>query len=432
MRSLLGTVIFIAASLPAVAANWLQIQGTEPATRPAGPRFTGFIQMDYQRDSSDAHPNGTYIPPKVIGPDLNDQSAFTPRRIRLGTRGKNESASFNYFFFTDFGENPVNQANGHPTIMDASISLAIADQQWLRMGLFKTPGAEEGLQAIHVADYINYSSVTNQLIMERLPNAQYTNNIAPLDLNNPDHSLNGFEEPLAAFRDVGIEWFGFNKPDNWEYSYAVMVGNGNGLSFSDNDQDKDLYLYLASEKVTAGKGGRRQGLKLFMWGQQGKRSYDGDNDGHNEHYDRTRAGFGAVWREKPWRISGEYMWGDGMIFMGPDKPTFDINGPASPGGSGLKGIADGSYIEGGWYIPNSNWELDIRYDRYKRLKNDLFETRYETLTLGAQYHFTQRTHVQFNLLENRFKALNFADNEGPNLHLGSMGQRLAISIFTAF
>ncbi|MFP3874345.1 MAG: hypothetical protein ACLFV1_07805 [Thiohalophilus sp.] len=39
------------------------------------------------------------------------------------------------------------------------------------MGLFKTPGFEEGLQAIHVFDYIDFTSAGNQLMLERHPAA---------------------------------------------------------------------------------------------------------------------------------------------------------------------------------------------------------------------------------------------------------------------
>ena len=66
--------------------------------------------------------------------------------------------------------------------------------------------------------------------------------------------------------------------------------------------------------------------------------------------------------------------GDGMIFVGPDKPSFYINDGAGPVaqdvGNGAEGEADGYYIEGGWYIPDTKWEIDLRYDVYNRLTDD--------------------------------------------------------------
>ena len=136
------------------------------------------------------------------------------------------------------------------------------------MGLFKTPGAEEGLQAIHVFDYINFTTVTNQLLLERFPSST-CDGASPTtpctqtsDANNaatptPDADMNQFSRSVGAFRDVGIQVFDTFKSGSWENSYAIMYGNGNGLNYGDNDDNKDLYLYLSTEDVYGGKGGRR-------------------------------------------------------------------------------------------------------------------------------------------------------------------------------
>jgi hypothetical protein len=48
--------------------------------------------------------------------------------------------------------------------------------------LFKYPGSEEGLQAIHVFDYINFTWVTAQMMLERFPNKNYTRKPASMVL----------------------------------------------------------------------------------------------------------------------------------------------------------------------------------------------------------------------------------------------------------
>ena len=75
------------------SANWLMLQGTETAKQGEAPRayLWGFIQAQYQYDNSDPsyapNPNGGYVPPKLIGPNLDDQSAFNVNRARIGVRG---------------------------------------------------------------------------------------------------------------------------------------------------------------------------------------------------------------------------------------------------------------------------------------------------------------------------------------------------------
>ena len=180
------------------------------------------------------------------------------------------------------GNNGITEPAGHSfaKATDASITLEpYCRTQASVAGLFKYPGAEEGLQAIHVFDYINFTEVTNQLLLERLPNAVHTANLPPYNPDTAGSTVNGFDKPVGAFRDTGLQLFDSFRFRDFELSYAAMYGNGNGLNFSDNDNNKDSYLYLAGEWVLGGKGVRREGLKGFVWSQKGKRSYDGDNDG---------------------------------------------------------------------------------------------------------------------------------------------------------
>jgi hypothetical protein len=433
---------------PAFSANWLMLQGTEAAKQGEAPRahLWGFIQAQYQHDTSDPNSTNAYIPPKLIGPNLTSQEAFNVNRARIGVRGTGLplDAKVNYFILAEFGNNGITAPdNRSATLTDASVTLNHIPGARIRIGQFKYPGAEEGLQAIHVFDYINFTAVTNQLLLERFPNNTYTDNVAPQTLP-PGESLNAFNKSVGAFRDTGVQVFDTFKANNWEHSYAVMLGNGNGLNFSDNDDNKDLYLYWSSELVFGGKGGRREGLKLFAWNQSGKRQLDNTNDSiHNpQEYDRDRTGLGIKYLKKPFRVSAEYMMGEGMIFVGPDKPTFDIN-PAVDGGNGENGEADGYYVEAGWYIPNTNWEIDLRYDVYNRLTNDVaftagpnlgrtFEMQYSGVTLGTQYHFNKKTRINAEAAFNQAEAVDWPSGAGPNDNLDGIDTRYAIQVTHIF
>jgi len=418
----------------AEAANWLMLQGTEPTDAAARAKVWGFIQLQYQDDNSDPNTSNQYVPPKLIGPNLDSQSAFNVNRARIGVRGTGFplDSNINYFLLAEFGNNAITQpGNSFAKLTDASLTLNHIKGARVRAGLFKYPGAEEGLQGIPVLDYINYTEMSNQLLLERLPERTYTANVAPQTLP-PQTSLNGFTKSVGAFRDVGVQVFdNFQLQNNWEASYAVMVGNGNGLNFADNDDNKDLYLYASAEKVYGGKGPRREGLKLFAWTQRGKRSYDGNNDGTVEEYDRNRSGIGVKYLKKPWRATVEYVDAKGMIFQGPDKPAFDLNGVGSPG-SGLDGKASGWYVDGGWYIPGTKWELDARYDRLDRLKGDTMEIAYKTFTVGAQYHFNKKTRIALNYAIRDFEAVNYGAGAGPNANLDGVKDRVSVQLTAIF
>lgn len=444
----------MATAMQAEAANWLMLQGTEPASSAGRAYVWGFIQAQYQKDKSDASSAGVYIPPKMMGPNLTSQQGFNVNRARIGVRGVGMplDSKVNYFFLAEFANNATTAANnGSPMISDASITFNHIKGARVRTGLFKYPGAEEGLQAVHVMDYINFTEVTNQMLLERFPNAHYTANAANQDEGGARAGgLNTFEKPVGAFRDVGIQIFDtFEVAANNELSYAFMVGNGNGLNFADNDTNLDKYFYLSYEMVYGGEGPRRQGLKMFAWKQSGKRWLDVTDDSIDNatEFKRDRKGLGVKYLKGNWRATAEVMKGEGMIFVGPDKPTFDQNGPgttnATGNADGATGKAKGWYAEGGWYIPSSNWELDLRYDVYNRLVDDLgppggpnkgksFESVWKTKTFGVQYHFNKKTRYTFNYQKRKVESPDWASGAGPNAQMDGIGDRWAMQVTHIF
>jgi len=441
------------AASSAQAANWLMLQGTEPADTAARAKVWGFVQAQWQKDYSDACKyapcTGQYIPPKLIGPELTSQEAFNVNRARLGVRGTGLplDSKVNYFLLAEFGNNAITEPNNaFAKVTDASITLNHLKGARIRVGLFKYPGAEEALQAIHVFDYINFTTVTNQLLLERIPStdgALNQNLYGPAQGGPLGAEENAFVNGVSAFRDVGIQVFDAFLFGNWETSYAAMYGNGNGLNLSDNDDEKDVYLYLSTERIFGGKGPFREGLKFFAWMQDGKRSLDRTADGvfNPVKYDRERSGFGLKYLRGNWRFTAEYMKGKGMIFVGPDKATFDQNGTTAPGGDGVDSEGSGWYVEGGWRIPRTKWQLDLRYDVYNRLEGDSghpvgsLESEWITTTIGVNYHFNRKTRATLDYAFRDVETPAFpppGPGGNPNNNMDGIGDRIAVQLTHIF
>lgn len=433
--AVIAGLISVLGSTHVYAANLLKLQGTEPPGGDATPKLFGLAQMFYMVDKSDANSSGNYVPPKLVPPDYSSQQGFNIYRAWLGVRGRNvaNDDKINYFLLTEFGNNAITAVPGRTvSLTDASVTFNHIPHARVRAGLFKTPGAEEGMTGVDGADFVEFTNVTNQLLLERVPNATASTNISPTNPERTGVSLNGFTKPVAAFRDVGVEVFDSIAMDSWELSYAGMFGNGNGLNASDNDSNKDLYGYVAVEKIFSGEGAARQGMKFFGWGQNGKRTYDGDADGVNDEYSRNRNGIGMTYRKAAWHGGAEYIQARGMIFLGPDKPSFDYNTFAAAGGDGLHGKGDGWYAAAGYRFLPTGWELDGRYEVLTVLKDDTLETEFKAYSLGAQYYFNPRTRVTFNATSRDFKVLNTTAGSAINANLNGVGMRYVLQLTTMF
>ena len=142
-----GLTTFILAST-ANAANWLMLQGTEAHKEGQAPRahVWGFIQAQYQKDTSDPNPtSGGYIPPTLIGPNLESQSQFNVNRARIGVRGTGLplDSKVNYFILAEFGNNAITAPGGYnASLTDASITFNHIPHASVRVGMFKYHGAE--------------------------------------------------------------------------------------------------------------------------------------------------------------------------------------------------------------------------------------------------------------------------------------------------
>jgi len=445
----------------ASAANWLILQGTEKNGTAGRAKVWGFIQGQFQQDFSTSHPtNDKFTPAKLIGPNLTSQNQININRARIGVRGTGMpiDSRINYFILSEFGNNGITGKLGRAKITDASMTFNHIPFARIRFGVFKYPGSEEGLQAIHVADYINFSTVSNQLMLERFPNDDnYVKNASGsgnTDTQKLGTSPSGLEKPIGAYRDVGIQLFDSYKHDEWEHSYALMMGNGNGLNYGDNNTNKTMYYYLSTERIFNGSGARRQGIKVYAWYQSGLRSYDTDFsytkqdsiDGENnttigdvyksanktnyQQYKRRRMGAGFKFLKSGYRLSAEYLQGTGMIFLGPHKESFDVNKFGAAEGNGLEGTANGWYVDAGWRILKSNFELDLRYDKYNRLTGDKFETNFTTMTIGLQYFANKKSRLTFNYTHRSAVSANGV--QGLEKNFEGLGGRLALSAIAIF
>jgi len=445
-------------TIPAQAANWLMLQGTEPTSAGGRAKVWGFLQPTYQKDYSDIS-SAPRPEPTRIGPNLENQSQFQLLRARIGVRGTALpiDSNVNYFIMAEFGHNAATDGGkyGERTpvrLMDASVTLNHIPGMRIRAGLFKTPGSEEILQGIINYNYVNLTWAANQLLMERFAKGINcgANNVASggtcgdgtLQLSE----FQGWDSSFGAGRDTGLEVFDAFTSGSWEHTYAVMVGNGNGLepgraTFGEGGSGSakmDTYLYWSSEKVFGGKGPRREGWKTYIWSQSGERDFDATDDAvvNPTTHDRKRAGVGTYYLRGDWRLSAEYIKAKGMIFQGPEKPWFGIqdNGTIKAANLDLDGKADGWNVDVGYYIPGTKWELDARYDvLHRSTDHDNISADFKTLTSGIQYHLNKKSRVTVNYEKRDMEALDATAPAGA-LAKGApkIGNRLGVQLTVIF
>ncbi len=426
------------------AANWLMLQGTESPGAVGRAKVWGFIQPEAQYIKGTTVPVGGFVgstmQPNTFGPDRNSRASFMLRRARIGVRGQGFPLDnkVNYFFLAEFGHNGITVpggGGGAVYLTDASVTLNHVPFARIRIGQFKTPGSEEGLQAIHVFDYINFTNGTDQLLLERFANGD--GGATPISVTNKA-DINKPNGGVSAFRDTGVQLFETITIGNIEVSYAGMVGNGNGINRQDNNGAKELYGYFAVEQVYGGQGARRHGLKAFAWTQKGKRTVI--SSGISGQYDRDRSGLGFTYKMKKISAAAEYVSASGLIRNGTD-------GAATIGSPGTKEPAVGSYADLNYKLNDKansyyvhfgykilkNLELDLRYDVLNRailVKKD--ERTWKTSTIGVQYFFNRKTRATINYEFRSLKAPNQAADSDANKIGAALDNRVAVQVLAIF
>jgi len=117
------------------------------------------------------------------------------------------------------------------------------------------------------------------------------------------------------------------------------------------------------------------------------------------------------------------MKGEGMIFQGQARPQHVYNDEK----------ASGYYLDLGWYIPGTNWEIDFRKDSYTRGENHPTsatndESTFDTNTLGAQYHINKKTRLNMEYSNRDFSS----DTVSVNNQLKGVNSRLALQLTHIF
>lgn len=437
------------------AANWLSLQGTEPniiapkgvkmENRNQKPRVWGFIQTNYKSDEGNilVNPQGKNLTPfSLIAPSLEDQSGFNVFRARLAVRGMADKDNLvNYFFMTEFGNSGVNTQAGHDVgtyFTDASVTLKHIPGAKLRMGMFKTPGSEEGLQAVFVSPYIGFTTMTNHHMLERrVDNVGASQKGKQAGGASTTHyTSTSIDNPIAAFRDKGIQIFDtFKLNKDWSFSYAYMYGSGTGISHTISSGNETHYAYVSTDKSFGrGKGYYTEAMKFYGWIEDGDRVMNSITDGVTTEIDaeRQRYGVGMTYYHNGIRFEAEYMKAKGMIFTG--SKDIDLNPSAEDWqfqfAPGKENEAEGGYVNLQYEIIPKKLEVFGRYDYANRLTNDKKGRRdFTTTTLGASYRFKGPTRIDFNYL---IRDIEAPGNANAQKVLNNIGNRFSIQITAAF
>lgn len=431
----------LAISNTSQAADWITVQGTEPAAAPTY-KIWGFLQPTYTYIRASpvtglgggiSGYNGQQQIPNLVGPDLEHTQNVQFQRARLGLRGilRPVDDRINYFLLLEAGRNGITRENS-VVISDASMTFSYIPGMHIRAGLFKLPTGEEALSPVHVDyNYVNFTSVTDGLLNERDVRPTSTVNGLAVPAGLTYASVMG---SLSGFRDIGIEAFNTFRKNRWEFGYAAMISNGNNINFiSDNNHAKDITGRLQVSYIFNGGGPAREDVNAFIWHQEGKRTF-GSAD-----YNRMREGTGFKYLKENLRVSGEYIRGSGMIYNGPNPPFTDIPGTNTPAPIDTVALqdynkADGWYLETGYrFLPQ--WRANLKYDEYHRLTNSqqaANQRNFQTWTIGGEYLMSKATHFtmtyEFRKAEvanplaitnttSRANALSIADNLGDRISL---------------
>ena len=429
----------LTAATAADAANWLMLQGVEPKANIGKATLWGFIQPAWTQTDGTALKAGAWAGQDAVfnqlTPGLDKHAGFNINRARLGVRGANIPGAdkVHYFVLTELGNNGITRAgDGRVKLVDASLTFNHVHGARIRVGQFKYPGAEEGLQAVHANDYVYYTNVTDQLLNERFFDGDGTDTATNTDDRN---APNG---PVGAFRDIGVQVFDAFKIAAWEHSYAVMIGNGNGIDRGDNNSSKDLYLYGSSELLMGGEPGPRQnGLKLFIWHQHGKRELRAGAVQTVATFDRTRQGLGVSFHKDKYRVVSELILGDGVIPNGTDGSA--VPGELNNAGtrvSSFNVLADnkarGWYLDLGYAI-TPKWELDLRYDTLDRgTATASTERDYRTTTLGMQYFFNKKLRLTLDHELRSAEAPHLPASDPVNVILDGTDNRTELQLTAVF
>jgi hypothetical protein len=433
-KSLLCAIVMLLFLLlsarPAQAVNWFILQGVEAPNAPKV-RFGGFLLLDYQNSAGGDLPAGFFQgQPMISGqvaPNFRSSTEFNLRKLQLGLRGA-LTDNVNYCIRTISGNNSATHIDESNRIrlVEASITLNYLRGARMRLGLFKTPGTEESMGFIPPCQYINLTRTTETLMQERFFSADGAD---PLLANEPG--------PASCCRDIGAMVFDAFDFEDWELSYAAMLGNGHGIQLQDKNSNPDIYLYLSAEWLHGGgKDVDRQGWKFFGWYQEGQRVLEVGLTHKEKKFHRSRYGIGTNLLWDNFRLVGELVKADGMIFVGTDAGS--IPGSLSNNGQLISSYnvapedqALGWYVDLGYQLVPNLW-LNGRYDRLNLGTETTDEKIFTTWTLGTIYRFSPQFHGKINYEWRYARAPRQDSASTMNQILANLDPRFALQLIYLF
>ena len=423
------------------ATNWFQLQGTEPSGIAAPFHLFGFIQPTYQDTGGTAVTglkgpkaapfNGAVPKFNEVAPQDTSMSSFNMLRARIAVRGTVTPISnkIDYFIMAEFGNNGYTYSNGSytPRLTDASVTFNEIPGMRVRVGLFKTPGPEEVLQGIPDFDYINFTNVSAQLILNQFIGS------APAMATGPGaYAVQA--APIDAGRDQGVQLFDWFNNGPWQFAYAAMIGNGAPLYYNAQSNSTSYYGRLQESYIFHhSKGPHQAGITAWVWGHLGHQALDVEDTAGGytrQNYTFKRYGAGAQYRSGfmtpgAVRVTGELMRGTGWI-LAPAAFLTSAAYNSTPVGCGstnpvctetlypgANNAAVGGYIETGFFV-TKHWDLEARYDQYDRMTNNPgLERVFKTTTLGVQYYISPMARITLNYAFNRINVPHLSAIKGP-------------------
>ncbi len=433
-RSLLAAAVTVACLGTAHATNWFQLQGTEPSGTAPLYKVFGFIQPTYFSTGGSAVSgltpaaspfNGAVPNFNLVAPQHTSSSSFEMMRARIAVRGTvlPISNKIDYFIMAEFGNNGATQVPGGSQVRltDASVTFNQIPGARIRAGVFKAPGAEEMMMGIPAMDYINFTTVTQQLLFNEFTSGPvYTNVPGKLTGGAGGYAANVAENDVE--RDIGVQVFDWFNNGPWQFTYAAMVGNGAPINGTQTTSQPSYYARIQESYIFHhSKGPHQAGVTAWAWGHLGHGSLNVGTTGSTayttQNYTYNRFGAGAQFRSdfmSPGAVSatGEWMEGNGWILV-PAAFGVPPGGAVCGAGSASSPLCTGSIYPGqnnestGWYLQSGVFvtkglQLEARYDQYNRLINSPVNERvFKTWTFGMQYWFSPMARVTLNYAVNR-------------------------------
>ena len=389
------------------------IQGTEPGPEPEAIRPWGFVHVVGEGIVWGEPVEGLESP--ALEEFEGERASFnlvgagtatwglSIRRARAGLRGAipKTGGRVAWLVAAEFGANVATRLS--PVVLtDASVTFSYVPGARLRIGQFKLPIGEEALEMNPVAaEFVNFSAVTGQLLLEsRVVDGAYASG-------------------ASAFRDVGVEAFDSFDLGAGTLSYAVMLSNGR-MGSLEWDNAKDLTGRVSWAPWVWGERHEphREEISAFAFWQQGGRDVDG------EHVQRIRRGGGIQVEKAGWHARVEVIQASGAIETGTSPPFPGQPVSVSPDGSALGGYAYVHYGRG-------HFGGGLRYDELHRLYDSPADLRvFRTATADAQVVITPKVRLMLDY-EMRWLAAPNGSADAKAI-AATMGDRLSLQAGAVF